>query len=248
MVASDFLVFVFIVVALTVDHFVFWPRFIRSAEVNPRAARQTVWRSWMAMLWAMAAACIASWIATDRSWTLLGFNVVSGWRLWVTVALVLAVVVVYTPTIVKIAKASTAQREALRGRFGKYATMLPHTRTELARFTALSLSAGFCEELVFRGYIIWFFQSFIGLTGAASVSCVIFALGHAYQGVGGVVKTGVMGAVFAAIVVAFGSLIPAILLHSLIDVAQGVVGWLVLREGLPTMFESIRDDDRKQGV
>ena len=230
MTASDLLYVAFIVAALLADHFVFWPRFVRGAQIQPQQARWTIWRSWMTMLWSMAGAGIALWIYSNRRWALLGLDFPSGWRLWASVALVLAVVALYVSTIIKVSKISIVQKVALRARFGIYATMLPHTRSELARFTVLSLSAGFCEELVFRGYLVWFFVPFIGLAGAATVSCVVFALGHAYQGAGGIFKTGLFGALFVAIILAFDSLIPAIVLHALIDVGQGVVAWLVLRE------------------
>lgn len=108
--------------------------------------------------------------------------------------------------------------------------MLPETQRELAWFIALSLTAGFCEELIFRGYLIWALHTVVGLWAAAALSCLVFALAHSYQGVSGIIKTGAIGALLTVIVLAFGSLIPAIVIHALIDVAQGVVAWLVLRQ------------------
>src|SRR4029077_14162473 len=61
--------------------------------------------------------------------------------------------------------------------------LLPHTRLEFATFMVLAVSAGFCEELVFRGY---FQRQFHALTGSAAaavgVQALIFGVGHFYEG------------------------------------------------------------------
>ncbi len=90
------------------------------------------------------------------------------------------------------------------------------------------MSAGFCEEFVFRGYLIFAFQPFAGLWGAAVISIALFAVAHAYQGASGVVMTGAVGSVLTLVVLISGSLLPAVALHALIDVGQGTVAWLVL--------------------
>jgi hypothetical protein len=95
---------------------------------------------------------------------------------------------------------------------------------------AVSLSAGFCEEFIFRGYLIWAFQPVCGLWGAAALSVVIFATAHAYQGAKGVSTTGAIGSLLTLVVLICGSLLPAMALHALVDIGQGLVAWLVLRE------------------
>jgi membrane protease YdiL (CAAX protease family) len=107
--------------------------------------------------------------------------------------------------------------------------MSPHTRSELGWFVAVSLTAGFCEEFIFRGYLIWVFQPAFGLWGAAALSLVAFGLSHAYQGAKGILSTGLVGALFTAVVLISGSLLPAIALHALVDAGQGLIAWLVLR-------------------
>src|SRR5262249_40735517 len=62
-------------------------------------------------------------------------------------------------------------------------SMLPHGALESALWIALSASAGFCEELVFRGYLQ---RQFHALTGSAlwalALQAVVFGLSHGYQG------------------------------------------------------------------
>jgi hypothetical protein len=55
-----------------------------------------------------------------------------------------------------------------------------------------------------------------------------------YQGWNGVLRTGIVGAFFTLVVAIFGSLWQAIALHTLIDLRQGMIAWLALREGQET--------------
>lgn len=50
----------------------------------------------------------------------------------------------------------------------------------------------------------------------------------------GVLRTGIVGTFFTLVVAVFGSLWPAIALHALLDLGQGVIAWLALREGQAT--------------
>ncbi len=239
MTTTDRLYLAFIAATLLFDHFVLWRTFRRrspaTADRSERGseggrARRWLWSAWMTMLWALAGAGLALWWLEGRPWRPLGFVTPHGWRLWVAGLLVLALGTWYGRTIAKIAAIAPARRAGLSGQLGELAAVLPHTCSELALFVALSVSAGFCEELVFRGYLLWVFRPALGLWGAAVLSVVVFAAAHAYQGSKGIVSTGIAGALFTAVVLLFGSLWPAIVLHVLVDAGQGLISWLILRE------------------
>jgi membrane protease YdiL (CAAX protease family) len=94
----------------------------------------------------------------------------------------------------------------------------------------VSLTAGFCEEFLFRGYLIWVFSPWLGWWGAAALSLTFFATGHAYQGWNGVLRTGIVGGLFTLVVAISGSLWPAIALHALHDLGGGIMaGWCCAR-------------------
>ncbi len=63
----------------------------------------------------------------------------------------------------------------------------------------------------------------VGLWPAVALSSVIVGLGHAYQGVVGIAKTGTVGLVMALATVFSGSLFVAILVHAVIDLTSGRV-------------------------
>ncbi len=215
--------------ALLFDHFVIWRRFLRQAEVQPGRARLTCWFTWMTMLWALTIGGMILWRAKQRNWAQVGFVAPHGWRLWVGVAIILVLVVLYCRDGRKIAR-SAATRKKLRATYGELLVILPHSRLELGAFTALSLTAGFCEEFIFRGYLIWFFQPWLSWWGSAALCSIFFALGHSYQGLTGILRTGIMGLVFVLIFAISGSLWPGIILHAFIDIASGLLGWLAVRD------------------
>lgn len=76
-------------------------------------------------------------------------------------------------------------------------------RALLAMLPPLWVSAGLCEEIVYRGYLIsqiamLFGMSRVSQVAAVLVAAALFALAHAYQGVSGMLVTGTLGVIFGA--------------------------------------------------
>jgi membrane protease YdiL (CAAX protease family) len=228
MTKADALYLALIAIGLSIDAFVLWPTFLRRFEAEPARARVWLWSSTIVFLWALVAPGVALWILERRSWADLRLVAPHGWRILGTIGLLLVVAIFYARHGAAIAR---ARRSNKRIKFAKdVAKRAPHTRAELAWWTALSVSAGFCEEFVCRGYLIWVLTPALGLWFAAVVSLVVFAAGHAYQGAKGVVGVGVAGGLLTVIVLVFGSLVPAIAVHMLTDAGEGFVAWMALRD------------------
>ncbi|HEX3541164.1 MAG TPA: CPBP family intramembrane glutamic endopeptidase, partial [Acidimicrobiales bacterium] len=77
-----------------------------------------------------------------------------------------------------------------------------------------------CEELIFRGFAVSYLR-WLWPAAPRSVIIVItaaaFGLGHLYQGARGVILTGLVGAYLAWLVLSTGSLLPAMVIHALLD-------------------------------
>ncbi|HLJ88321.1 MAG TPA: CPBP family intramembrane glutamic endopeptidase [Candidatus Angelobacter sp.] len=101
-----------------------------------------------------------------------------------------------------------------------FSWLIPVTPRERWLFAALSISAGICEEIVFRGWLLSTLHGWFGLQGLAlvAVASAAFGLAHSYQGAIGVVATGTIGWVFCFLYVATGSLLVPILIHILVDI------------------------------
>lgn len=212
------------------DYLVSWPASRRRLQADPARARTRLWTSAIVYPWITVTAGAALWVFNGRPWTLLGFSMPDGWRLWVAVALVLLVVVYIVQSTAAVAR-DPAVRENVRQQAENVADLMPRTQADMYLFGGVSLTAGFCEEFLFRGYFIWALAPWLGWWGAAGLSVLIFAIAHAYQGWSGVLRTGIVGAFFTLIVAISGSLWPAMILHFLWDLGMGMIAWLALREG-----------------
>jgi membrane protease YdiL (CAAX protease family) len=103
--------------------------------------------------------------------------------------------------------------------------LIPRTRHERTVFGGLSVVAGLGEEIAYRGYLLAVLAPAFGDPWTAvAVSSASFGLLHAYQGAHGIVRTGVLGALFAAAFVASGNLWPAVAVHTVVDLVGGL--WL----------------------
>jgi len=226
MAVPDLVYLAILAVLLLVDHFLLWPAFLRRFGVDPYRARRRLWSGYMVIMWTLVAGVVALWLLEGRSWGALRLVAPHGWRLWGSLGLVVAFAIFSVRPVVRIAR---TRRRIKMGNphVEKYS---PHTRSELGWWVAASLSAGFCEELVFRGYLIWAFQPMLGLWGAAAFSLVVFAAGHSYQGAKGLLASGAIGGLLTLVVLILGSLLPAMALHAIVDASQGVVAWLAFRK------------------
>jgi membrane protease YdiL (CAAX protease family) len=98
--------------------------------------------------------------------------------------------------------------------------LLPRTARERRAFAGLAVTAGFCEELLYRGFLLAVAVAVapeLGPWRLVLVSGLAFAVAHTYQGVAGMVTAGVLGAAFAVLFLGSGSLLLPVLYHALID-------------------------------
>ncbi len=100
-----------------------------------------------------------------------------------------------------------------------FSALIPVTMNERLLWIAVAISAGICEEIVFRGWLLTTLHDQIGLTGKSLLwtGALLFGLAHAYQKVSGVIVTALAGAFFCLLYVKTGSLLLPILLHGLVD-------------------------------
>ncbi|HXL15322.1 MAG TPA: CPBP family intramembrane glutamic endopeptidase [Methylomirabilota bacterium] len=102
-------------------------------------------------------------------------------------------------------------------------SLLPRDPLEVVVWVALSVTAGFCEEAIFRGYLQRQFQALTGSALAAvAIQAVIFGVSHGYQGLRNVITISVFGAVFGALAWWRRSLKPGMILHAWTDVFSGI--------------------------
>jgi len=119
----------------------------------------------------------------------------------------------------------------------KLAAMLaPQSWGALVVFILLSATAGFVEELIFRGYLQ---QQIANLSGRMVFgvvgSALVFGGGHGYEGVRRMVLIFIFGMMFSALTLWRKNLRSAMFGHAIFDSAQGVLLFFVTRSGLLKM-------------
>jgi membrane protease YdiL (CAAX protease family) len=100
---------------------------------------------------------------------------------------------------------------------------LPRGPLEVALWVALSVSAGFSEELVFRGYLQRQFRAWTGSTAFATVlQAALFGISHGYQGLRASFAIAGYALLFTALASWRRTLRPGMLAHAWTDIASGV--------------------------
>ncbi len=103
--------------------------------------------------------------------------------------------------------------------------ILPQSTRERLPFFALAVTAGICEEFLYRGFAMAaFLKAGLPSWSALVLSSLLFGLAHLYQGRRGLLGTMVLGLLFGTARIIFGSLVPVIAWHAAVDVVAGIAG------------------------
>ena len=102
-------------------------------------------------------------------------------------------------------------------------------------FDAVSVTAGVCEEVIFRGFLIAYLMAALGAPFwvAGLLSSVIFGFAHAYQGPAGIPRTAAVGGMLAILYGLTGSLWAPIVAHAVIDITSGRIAFAAFTENTP---------------
>jgi membrane protease YdiL (CAAX protease family) len=208
-------------------------------------ARRSFYRRLLVLEWGLALLALVIWLsAPGVDAGEVGLRWPQQWPGPVTglvVLIVLLFVVVSTRALRSGALLDDAvpARRPGEGRHAEPAThatlaLLPRTPGERRLFTLVGVTAGVCEEWLYRGFFLAVVAALAGglPTGVlVVVAAVAFGLAHAYQGRVGIVTTGLLGGVMAAIYLQTGSLLLPVLLHAVIDLRFLLVPARVLPAG-----------------
>jgi membrane protease YdiL (CAAX protease family) len=100
---------------------------------------------------------------------------------------------------------------------------LPVSNTERWWFAIVSLSAGICEELLYRGFLFGFLTGrmdggfYLGLTAAWLLSSLAFGTAHLYQGLPGILSSTAAGLSLGLAAILTGGLAAPMVFHALLD-------------------------------
>ncbi|MFC3093901.1 CPBP family intramembrane metalloprotease [Alteromonas sediminis] len=177
------------------------------------------------------------WLPSSVLLLLIGMQIVpadtmglawhNSWRNWVGV-LIVVLAFAYAFWSIQSISPGTEQFKQLSDAMSQHQWMMPADKRELRWFAGgLSMSAGFCEELLFRGFFLLVFSDYLGAILSLILGSFLFGLCHLYQGWQNVLRTGIVGLILGGIYVFTESLWVVIALHALMDIYGGILGYIV---------------------
>jgi len=101
--------------------------------------------------------------------------------------------------------------------------LLPRTPAEIAVYALLTVTAGICEEMIFRGYLQRQFSFFFhSATAGVVLQGIMFGAAHGYQGPKFMLIIVVFGMMFGMLAQSRRSLRPGMFAHFLQDLITGI--------------------------
>ena len=175
----------------------------------------------------ISAVVLFAWRATGRPFSQLGFDLPIGAPGLIGLGLDALLVGYFGYSL--LFKAQSAERNASIQRRLDALHIVPQTRAELLLWPLMVLVASPFEELLFRGFLIWFFANFTGLWGAVLLSSLLFGLGHAYQGWRGILRTALIGLAFGIAYALTQSLWWLMAAHAVLNLYAGLLAAKLMR-------------------
>jgi len=222
------IIFISMVVILPMDSLISVRHQAGMAQ-RPPINRLHTYLSGSLVLWLSLCVVIGNWIYQGGHLVELGIEAANSRALLSTLLLIIFAALVIRLLAKKI-QHSEKFRHGYIGNDNYLREMLPRTRTERNTFYLLSVSAGVCEELIYRGFVFAYLLHYIPMPWVVVLSSVLFGLAHSYQGLKGIPLTGAVGLLLALLYLYTGSIWAPIVLHAAIDIGSGYLSWLSLHE------------------
>jgi uncharacterized protein len=183
----------------------------------------TLYGATIAFQW--IATAMVAWRALARGMTLQQLGLASQRMDRIIIAAVAGAAIIGTLHWLNLRRTAKLQAPAVEKMKAIAARILPVSTVELLPYSALAMTAGLCEEFLYRGFVM----AVLLRSGWASwlvvlVSSILFGLAHAYQGRSGIVGTALLGLLFSVSRLAYDSLVPVMVWHAMVDLVAGVAG------------------------
>ncbi len=212
----------------------YYPRSVRAIAAAVPSARARLYRNCVVPQWVFSACILALWVSRGRPWAALMLGASTPLRLGIAFALV-AVILALLWGQRRTLFARPNWFDLVRRSLNRAEPLVPRTAGEYRGMILVAFTAGICEELLFRGFVMWYFLAFwpgarSGLILAIVASSILFGFGHIYLGVRNVRGTTIGGLFFAALALLAGSLLPAMMVHAVLDLHAFDLGYRALRK------------------
>ncbi|MBK5912356.1 hypothetical protein CCR85_12755 [Rhodothalassium salexigens] len=188
---------------------------------DPPPARPSLYLNAMLSQWALVVPLVTLFALTGTDLARLGLHLSGGPAVWAGFAAVAAIHVGLLAVRARAVRSSRLRVWLWRRMHPATRRLLPQTPADLAAFAPVAVTAGVCEEILFRG-LPFFLLADLPAGAVLVIPALSFGTLHLYQGVLGFGVTAIAGLAFGGLYLATGSLLPVMLLH-------GLYNWEVAR-------------------
>jgi len=214
-------------------------RLLAGLRLGKGEARVKAYQRIMLVSWGLTVGMLAIWFANDRGLYALGVAFHPDLRGLIGAAVAVLVCGLLVLQMVTVQKNPQKLDEVL-GQLESVESVLPHNARELRTFGWVSITAGICEELLYRGYLIAYFATFAHPWAAMGLAALAFGVAHAYQGPMGILKTGVVGVIMGTLYLLSGSIWGPMLVHAVVDITSGRIAHCALHRKAVAEFEAAK--------
>jgi membrane protease YdiL (CAAX protease family) len=201
-----------------------WPRFLDGLATEFPGVRGAHYRVLIVAKWAPPMGLILFWAVAPRPWRLLYLSGGPMELVWIGASLVVAIGGM--ALALRVTSAAKPERANwLRHKIAFAEPLLPHTLQERQFYWALAVTSAASGEILYRGFLPFYFSVWIGPLPAFALAAVLYGFEHIYMGYAEVPKSAAVGLALGAVVWYTGSLWPAIILHTAIDLTFGEMGF-----------------------
>jgi membrane protease YdiL (CAAX protease family) len=112
-----------------------------------------------------------------------------------------------------------------KSRLSPFSHYLPINKTQRNYFILLSISAGICEELIFRLFLVNFVNEFIHIIISIILINLIFGAAHLGSGLKNMLSATMLGLIFSIIYYYTNNIWIPMFIHTVIDLSTGIVNY-----------------------
>ena len=144
-----------------------------------------------------------------------------------TIGIILAVLIsVFIGIQIFTSKVSTIEKaKSIEKKMQDVYHFLPKSKREFKWFNLLSISAGICEEIIFRLFLFSYLLEITNLIVAFVLTNIVFAITHLVSGIKNIIGAFILGIIFTTIFYLTENIWLAIVLHIAIDISAGTLGY-----------------------
>ncbi|HOC01089.1 MAG TPA: type II CAAX endopeptidase family protein [Verrucomicrobiota bacterium] len=202
-------------------------------------SRVRLYRRSMIELWLLTSLVLSWWLWSGRAATAVGLGLPSGWGFWIGAILTIGLAIVLGRQVATVRSSAEARAQVLKQFSGVPGLMVPRDRHERRLWMGLSLTAGLCEEVLYRGFLIWYLMMLLPAMAAVLLAAIVFGAAHLYLGWGvGVLRATIVGVVLGVAYLVTGTLWVPMALHAIVDVTSGLTGSAAFEQAGPSRAEA----------